>query len=680
MKIELINKSFTNLKTAVLYKFSKYIPDSIEGFDIEELKRNHTATEIRYLGNTEILDENDNLEYGFSFLIDKDKFNDNRVTQFLDNHTKDLIGKEVTDIMLAEKTIIPTISEVTEEVSSYNYFGTAIYNKVKFMSLRLGEDFYKVELYDGIVENTESFIEYDLLRKIDPECIAPNIVITLGPNKDVSTNPNNWYYELEFDSVSRGTVEPRYSRLVEEIKAEKFLCISFPEKGNEDLKVNLVYESWLKDKENPLRNLHKYLLRNDDFYGLKTFINPVEALEKSNILVDKNTGTILGNNEIIPLDNCLILSRKKQNVNKINNWNKSIRYNTGDKVIYFDTTWESLDDNNLGNVPPLSSSWEEIDNFTNYYTSRLQIFQDKRGEINPSGLITISDDTSYLEITIKDKPGYELDYSKIKVYPDYNGAGEIQNANSKFFEHYKSQDWGHIILFSSEEGLDILNNISNLYFDFNKLIFNLGFNITLQQPDSIDYLNWETWYNDNKEDLLVSINNSLVSKLPVEVLTEDKVSISMGGTKYKLLSITDNQGVDILPLSENINTQITPTREDEISGGITYTLHLKINTLKAFYSLFEGFIVSNSQPQLIGYDNPYTIGFYIEDEDLYKFSQAEIITSTGEVISFSENDFIESNKSRDSMSFICSKENGIYYIKIPKLKSDIEIKLYKISK
>ena len=666
--------SITNIKTVVLYKFYKYIPDA-ESDMREYMLGDHRAYEIRYLGNTENLSDNDLSEYGLSFLVEKDKFNDNQQVSFLDNHSKNIIGKEVEDIMLLNKVMVPTNSKSSSE--DYSYFGSAIFNYTKYYLFNLDENIYKIELYDGVIDKNNttdySFVEYDLVKALGKDLVKPSLVITFGPDKLISRNPDTWYYGDEVNNKYLDISIPEYKKVLDELVYKKFLYISLPESGKEDIKVNLVYESWLDDNKNPLRNLNKTLLRNDEKYEICSDINPIKSIKNSNYLIDINSGTLLSNKPILGIDNCPILKRK---INKLSTqnieWNPNIRYGIGNKVEYLGISWISLSENNLGNLPILSSDWEEEGHLTNFYTNRLEVSSDKsgRGIITPSGMVTLEKDVKFLEFTIKDFPGYEFNSEEIKVYPKIDGKSAINRISDTGLENYKyfkSQDWGHIVLFEEEFINNVISKVHNLYFCFNLQVFNLLFDLEIDNGDSIDYPNWNTWYELNKDDFFFRVNNNLVAPIDnkFRVSTEDNISISVNSMKYRLVDITDKSNNSV-----SGNFKIIPTKEDELLGYIPYTVKLINNILSIAYSEFNNFIVDNVTHN-IGYGESCEFRFYpSRDIQSNEYIEVTLTTPTDKIILKSLG-----NYNLDGMKLSFTKTDDIYSVAIDSLISSIDVKL-----
>ena len=133
---------------------------------MNELERNnHVADKVLYLSSNDRFSGYDDIEYDFSFLIEKHKYNDNQKLENLDPISKIILGKELEDLVLAEKTIVPSNTITDESISDkISYFGSSIVSNNKFIIIDVEKDIYKIELYEGVIDNNNpggDFIDYD---------------------------------------------------------------------------------------------------------------------------------------------------------------------------------------------------------------------------------------------------------------------------------------------------------------------------------------------------------------------------------------------------------------------------------------------------------------------------------------------------------------------------------------
>ena len=76
-----------NIRTVVLYKLNKFIPPlerRVSDFNLE----NHSQYKILYLGNNDILENNDFAQYEFSYLVDRFGYTSDLLVNRLDNESK----------------------------------------------------------------------------------------------------------------------------------------------------------------------------------------------------------------------------------------------------------------------------------------------------------------------------------------------------------------------------------------------------------------------------------------------------------------------------------------------------------------------------------------------------------------------------------------------------------------
>lgn len=599
MKVNIINSELLhNIKTIVLYSFKKFIPTDKSKL----IRENHLAEKVLYLGNENQLSSRDDIEYGFDFQIDKQKYNDNSKISFLTNESKDLIGLNTEDIVIIEKSAFPTNTKI-DEVENYSYFGTCTINNSKVIVLDLQEKIYKIEFYEDIIlsNNTSGkFIDYETGMS---ELAQPSFIITLGPEKNIESLADDNYYENDKPSETITIPILELRKLKEEVDCKKYLIISFPESKKDNIKVNLAYDSWLRDDKNPLRNLNKFLLRNDEFFSSLNNINPIKQV--STYLLDSNTGTILSNTKIT--NQCPILNRKiskQQSGDSEVNWESTVKYDLGALVYFNNKLYESLEKNNIGNVPSLSSKWEEENKLSDFFTSRLSI----DGEpgylcrIKPSETMILRPDIDFVEFNIIDGPGYEFNSSKISMYPPI--AGESILLENRDYKHFKTQDKGHIILFEKDKIDSILRNISNLYLSYTKPIFRLRLSVL---DSMFGYVSWDSWISQVHEDITISINGfEVVDSAAIE---ENRLSVCAGD----ILSIMLNNNKYQIDNKESI--VISPTAEDELLGEIHYVIRVTCKTKEV---IVEGdnitdFIIENPK-YIVGYGDPGEVRFYLEKE------------------------------------------------------------------
>lgn len=331
---------------------------------------------VQYYGSDEeLIDLTDFNEYGWEFIVGKEKYNSRFALDFLKTSRKEEIGSSLPDIELASKTLFPTTVEVDEDETLYdiNYFGTVTIGHQKLLMVNIPRGYDWAELWDtsdinvttktlrnngtilkeevswtesALVEAgetglipTRDFIPYDELIK-DPTEVGeprttsmPKILIRLGvPGES----------EEEGEAVSR---EVLYSKIV-------WFVITTGTEGKTNIEdINLTYFSW-QDSINPHRKMNQYLLRKDEKAVIDARLSVVENIEHPNFWMDLSSGTLLGNKD---LEEHPLLDKVISDVENDTEWKKFISYNKGDEVGYSGTTYVSLVSNNIGNRPGLTS-------------------------------------------------------------------------------------------------------------------------------------------------------------------------------------------------------------------------------------------------------------------------------------------------------------------------------------
>lgn len=464
MNVNIINKNFNGISTAVFYKFSKYVPTNYTlGQDILEIvekvydengqaryKRKYITDNgnldferfwgnsnedskpiwdmykgdgVQYYGtNDTILEGQTIIEYNFSRTVEKLKFNDTFPLSLLDVQSKDLIGKNIGGIELVRNVFFPT-NVIKGDEKDYSYFGSISISPTLdqyIYVLDLGESYWKIELYGDVVsENligSGEFYDYDFLKMAvgDNEIVAPDIVITLGPNQDNSVllednttiyrpNPINMYFGSEDSIVDISDYGDNiitfkeWKELYSEIHDKKVLYLLFS--PDPDIGTFNLFASLAPHDKNLNRNMKETSLRNDEFYSYRGGVGVIEK-ETGSLLLDKNSDTLLGIREIHQTP---ILQRKIRKVrkrlgldNEIPNYSHYVRYKQGAKVMYSGDTWVSLVDDNIGNSPKISNTWS-------IWTERgatlpkviVKVVPEQAANITPNGIIRVGGDSGF---------------------------------------------------------------------------------------------------------------------------------------------------------------------------------------------------------------------------------------------------------------------------------------------
>ena len=419
----------------------------------------------------------------------------------------------------------------------------------------------------------------------------------------------------------------------------------------------------------------------NEFYNLLQNINPI-IIKPNNLTFDTNSGTIVGNTSIMDISKLPILSKKLIGIDTT--YNPNIRYSKGDRVKYralnqkgewIDQEWESLVNNNIGNTPTLSHTWEIVDNLTNYYTSRLKVMFDNSkyqdtGEILPSDELVIFDDSSILEVKVKGHPGFEIDLEKVKIFPPINGSNEINrrevgiNGSIKYnYSHISSQDMGEMFIFQGKEILDILRKLDYLYFISNPKTYTLSFDLIKKIGESEELGSWD---NNLKINYTIGDSSGTLGSTTdfISVNTKDMVSLSLPEDEKRFSLLGISTGDKIYEVNEDgiVNFPIEITEQN--SQILKYTVILNSETVQINVVEYNDFIVEDPSITVV-YEGNCSIRFYKEVEDNFGIE----ITINNKVISNDPN-VILSEKDND----------GIYTLSLSAIKENLEVKLKKSNK
>lgn len=388
MRLIINNNNFTDIGTVVFYSQN----------DLD----NREYSKVQYRSNSSLLYNRDFSEYNFSYSITKDKFNDKFLVNYLGEKTLNLIGENSNSLEKIESNIFPTLSREEWEEND-RYFGTTIISNQIFALFKGAAGIKRLELYEGIIERNNigersEFIDTDTLGAAEiKQTATPNFILILG----------------ELDEYEGGDFVID-KELLDEVEGEKMIWM-LVSNNSEIEEVNLSYKSWV-DSINPNRNMNKYLVRNDEYWSTKDSMGIVESIpDLPEILIDANSGTLLGNKKI-ENDRLLIFNNKKNWIEQFKGTGEYPKYfpfttyKIGDKVILGGKVWESVSNNNFNNNPVLSSKWilSEYLNINKPIRIVVSVTPEIGGTCNPIGIISIPTVRTIINFKIFPKPGYEL--------------------------------------------------------------------------------------------------------------------------------------------------------------------------------------------------------------------------------------------------------------------------------
>lgn len=489
--------------------------------DLESIGAEKDLIYFSYLGKTTEISNNKFIKYNTSFFTE-DKLLVNQLQKDILKET----GNEVEYLELLEKTIFPTISDNTDSNTPIkNYFGSTIINDTTiFTYLDIPENINYVYLFDKVFDIN------DILKK--------------SSNNLYKINSNKYdYYSISFGE--------------EEVKYRKGLFI-FLDKINNNLKVNLSYKAWLDDSE-PLRNLKETFLNREEFSRSLNNIPVTKSLEGYNdYITDIYSGLLLCNTS--PVESNILKINKE-----IKTWDSYSIYNLGDQVFWEDNNWTSICDNNINNIPNLSSDWEITENLTNYFTRQIEVLLEDSnnvidteniyGVVYPDKLVNIYPDDINSSFYIKLNPGYFLTNIATLV-TSLNESKEINlEKNNYNISLVKSQDFSNLITFEDTKNL-LENNIEELKIQISRKIYKLIISLS---ENTRSKLNSEGDFNMNFK--LILNGKQIIYRSSSDTVIEYSKADNDSSVSFNEVSIIDeNTGETIneISASEFSNKNIVP--------------------------------------------------------------------------------------------------------------------------
>ena len=352
-----------------------------------------------YYGSDEsLLGLSDINEYGWEFLVNKYKYDDTDVLSLLPFAVKNNIGTSMSDIETLRKALFPTIAGEETRVGSdsIEYFGTLSVGRQKLLIVRIPPKYSIAELWDttDIMQRTD-YIDSDTgeIKYSEYERFVNNS--SIDDSSDRRSAPVDG-----LDTVVTLLPKIKVSMDGDEITCTDLVwfVISTGTSGQSSVSnINLSFLSW-EGVKNPHRNLHEYLLRNDDKAFIETTTKVVEYDSVLDQYMDKASGTLVGNKKIYNhplLDKAVFLANTNQD------WDRNAIYDRGEKAVCKGVEYVSLVPKNRGNYPLWNPSlWMKSD----IMPSRQECFGAKIislrtsgtgmnvvGSIQPSSVIISSD-------------------------------------------------------------------------------------------------------------------------------------------------------------------------------------------------------------------------------------------------------------------------------------------------
>ena len=353
-------------------------------------------TLTQYYGdNEEIINLEDFNEYGWEFLADKVKYNSKFPLDYLINSRKEEIGSDLVDISTVAKTFFPTVVKEAnwgegETIDDVTYFGTITVGHQKLLMVKIPPGYNYVELWDTSDITIERTIKKNINGEIKISTIwtGPYTEKELGessgtdndlsgylPSTVYSDSRQNWPNKIPSEEELNSPFDSFNNEINYVYSVPKILITldNGPEseygkivwfvvstgRGNklnvED--INLAFISW-ESSINPHRKMNQYLLRRDEKVNFDSSISVVNNLEHPSLWMDMSSGTILGNRDLRDKVEFPIFNEIMEGEKNNRKWNKRLSYSQGNEATYNGSTYVSLLNNNLNNIPILSpTAW-----------------------------------------------------------------------------------------------------------------------------------------------------------------------------------------------------------------------------------------------------------------------------------------------------------------------------------
>lgn len=454
--------SLDNILCAVYYCWDKNSPtssvfpppwykDSTHDVPIEYLQH---YKYIRYRSSSNTIKSKDFKEYNYKLFPDKGKYSD---FDIMDLYGDEVYGLTLFNPLDNEKISLygfPTIYSTstldgTHLVAGFFNTKTNNYGEIIYQ-FEVPENCYKVELYDKVlmtfspITGTVEISEYTgnciltySSKTPDPVIVnvdykdkssalkvihEPVVSIYFGPERNNNRNSSNMYYKNTPDSgrVSIDKSVKDYLSKYEEITSNKVVTLISKNGKLGTSEINIVHDSFTSAKD-PMKNLNKVALRNDEWWSSVQSINQVGERESG--LYDLTSGTLIGNREHKENDTPL-LRYKKSIVKEINRFSRDHTYMKGDTATVQDKEYVSIIDNNRGNYPAISPYWIVNHDFEATFsrTINIKVDPEQSGIVNKK-FINYEEGT-FVSLIFTPNPGYEFGYDDGKFNP--TGIGQIR--------------------------------------------------------------------------------------------------------------------------------------------------------------------------------------------------------------------------------------------------------------
>jgi hypothetical protein len=682
MIVEVLNKNFSEVRVAALYKESE---TSTNNLMYHACKNNAIITDF--------------LEYDLRAKVRKNLYNNFFKLNYLSKDLRDKLQNKLEDLDLYNSLIVPTTSaSETNDIAS-NYFGSIQLNsETSLFILDIPENIKYVEFYTG--NNEDLFKETKLTYGNETYSEDRVIKVTFGP--EVNKN----YTALD------------YSKYMDEIYSRKILALLTT---GSDVTINLVQNCW-DNNENANRNKADYTLRNNDFYNSKQYLS-LFGEDKSGFLEDLRSGTILSstkeikklesdNNIAGPILRKKLEKAKKNRENKI--YNPRVTYHKGDKVFFNGSCWYSISNFNNNNIPSLSpKNWLINNLIEDYYFTIVENKPFTVDDNNEEKLLdaVINEDKCILtKSSTFNSIDCQIDNSIYTI--DATNDSDLVNAiyigtsfdDKKPISEFKDENGNQVLeatLYGDVLGIksldqnllaDILegNTIFIKYkvygeadFDVNVTYYDEDGNKITDEKTISEYNNQIEVTTDSEEKGLVIANSLLGSNKSNYQARPVKFSNkNTDNNKSFYFKVNDGEEIEENVLSKNLI-------------GAKNNISIRVATPKYVVTVIDesGVFEVSSNRIIVNKGEEAKIDFYISrdfdtgdaDDINYSFNKLRITRGkkTDEFKNTS-NDIIQSDNTSydlDSFSFCSSTyserlEREVYTIKIAEIETNVEIRLF----
>lgn len=594
----------------------------------------------RYYGSDEeLIGLEDFNEYGWEFVVSKDRYNSSDPLSNLTKEWKKAIGTEYNDIKTVRETLFPTVTEEKEGDDTISYFGTISVGSQKLLMVDIPGGYSEALLFDT------SDLTYMKAREGEA---VPKIKIT-------------------FDTFQ----EILYSKVV------WFVITNGSEEKNNISDINISYLSWEKSR-NSHRKMNQYLLRQDDKSRIDGTLEVLEDLGNTGFYVDATSNTLVGNRKMYEYP---ILNEKLTGISNNRKWDRNISYYEGDVVVWKGVEYVSLENNNRANIPGWSPlSWTLKEGSGDYdikWASIMSTGDNSEIIISPSRSI-ISSGFSRIQIINQSSSVLKLDFPK----GTYKFDNDYSQGQAEYYS--RKENGGKLNLWISLDSL----GTEEVLIPFKTFRQTIPVNVYV---DGVLV-----------KSSLTPIGNSeatLGEKYSFTYQVNDNPSVLLDLKKIVKSSLLEGNVIELSEIQTlpELNDDGTLTLEDTLSlpVNISYDLYLEGRSYSISFIEYPGFILDYIKREIpVTSVDPVVIKFTPRDRDFFENplntggiqvqaltkdgTWARILFSTDKYLSSGNTSFTDSNIfGSHQIWYLRLVDNKYYTIEIPKLLGNLNLKVSK---